>query len=81
MDDEGTPTQRNGLIEHGVLKSYLVDRLNGKRMGMKTTGSSRRESYKYAPTSRMNNTYIDKRESVHHGIYQKSLQQPLFYIF
>lgn len=81
VDDEGTPTQRNVLIENGVLKSYLVDRLNGKRMGMKTTGSSRRESYKYAPTSRMNNTYIDKGESTleemiagtEYGLYAKKL--------
>ena len=63
IDDEGTPTQRNVLIENGVLKSYLVDRLNGKRMGMKSTGSSRRQSYRYAPTSRMNNTYIDRGTS------------------
>ena len=81
VDDEGTFTQRNVLIENGVLKSYLVDRLNGKRMGMKTTGSSRRESYKYAPTSRMNNTYIDKGESTleemiagtEYGLYAKKL--------
>lgn len=63
IDDEGTPTQRNVLIENGVLKSYLVDNLNGKRMGMKSTGSSRRQSYKYAPTSRMNNTFIDRGTS------------------
>lgn len=63
IDDEGTPTQRNVLIENGVLKSYLVDNLNGKRMGMKSTGSARRQSYKYAPTSRMNNTYIDSGSS------------------
>lgn len=63
IDDEGTPTQRNVLIENGVLKSYLVDNLNGKRMGMKSTGSARRQSYKYAPTSRMNNTFIDKGNS------------------
>lgn len=63
IDDEGTPTQKNVLIENGVLKSYLVDNLNGKRMGMKSTGSARRQSYKYAPTSRMNNTFIDKGNS------------------
>ncbi|WP_352399574.1 TldD/PmbA family protein [Anaerotignum sp.] len=59
MDDEGTPTQRNVLIENGILCSYLVDKLNGRRMGSKTTGSSRRESYRFAPTSRMTNTFID----------------------
>jgi len=58
VDDEGTPTQRNVLIENGILKSYLVDKLNGRRMGMKSTGSGRRQSYKFAPTSRMNNTFI-----------------------
>lgn len=81
IDDEGTPTQRNVLIENGILKSYLVDNLNGKRMGMKSTGSARRESYKYAPTSRMNNTYIDKGESsfedmissIDYGLYAASL--------
>lgn len=81
IDDEGTPTQRNVLIENGVLKSYLVDRLNGKRMGMESTGSSRRQSYRYAPTSRMNNTYIDRGEStleemvsgMENGLYAKKL--------
>ncbi len=58
IDDEGKPTQKNVLIENGVLKSYLVDYLNGIKMGMPSTGSGRRESYKYAPTSRMTNTYI-----------------------
>lgn len=46
------------LIENGVLKNYMIDRLNGRRMGMPPTGSARRESYAYAPTSRMRNTYI-----------------------
>lgn len=58
MDDEGTPTARNMLIENGVLKSYLVDRLNGRKMGAAITGSSRRQDYRFAPTSRMTNTYI-----------------------
>lgn len=81
IDDEGTPTQRNVLIENGVLKSYLVDKLNGKRMGIDSTGSSRRQSYKYAPTSRMNNTYIDGGKSsleeiisnTEKGLYAKKL--------
>lgn len=63
VDDEGTPTQRNVLIENGILKSYLIDKLNGRRMGMKSTGSGRRQSYKYAPTSRMNNTFIANGDS------------------
>ena len=58
IDDEGTPTTRLVLIENGVLKNYMVDRLNGLKMGMKPTGSGRRESYAYAPTSRMRNTFI-----------------------
>ena len=63
MDDEGAPTRRNVLIENGVLKGYLIDKLNGRRMGMAPTGSGRRESYKFAPTSRMTNTYIDSGTS------------------
>ena len=58
IDDEGSKTQKNILIENGILKGYMIDKLNGRRMGMSATGSSRRESYKYAPTSRMTNTYI-----------------------
>jgi len=81
IDDEGGKTQRNVLIENGVLKSFLVDRLNGLRMGMASTGSSRRESYKYAPTSRMTNTYItngsDRGEDIiadtEYGLYAKKM--------
>ena len=58
VDDEGTPSQRNVLIENGVLKNYMIDRLNGLKMGIAPTGSGRRESYAYAPTSRMRNTFI-----------------------
>ena len=58
IDDEGRATQRNVLIENGILKGYLIDKLGSRRMGMEPTGSSRRESYRYAPTSRMNNTYL-----------------------
>ncbi len=58
MDDEGTPTRRNLLIENGILKTYMIDRLGGRRMGMAPTGSSRRQDYTYAPTSRMTNTFI-----------------------
>ncbi len=58
IDDEGTTMKRNVLIENGVLKGYLVDKLNGIKMGMDSTGSGRRQSYKFAPTSRMTNTYI-----------------------
>lgn len=58
IDDEGTPTRKNILIENGILKSYLVDTMNGKRMGMASTGSARRQNYRYAPTSRMTNTFL-----------------------
>ncbi|HHY24680.1 MAG TPA: TldD/PmbA family protein [Clostridiaceae bacterium] len=58
IDDEGIPSQKKTLIENGILKGYMVDKLNGRRMGMEPNGSSRRQSYKYAPTSRMTNTYI-----------------------
>lgn len=81
IDDEGNPTQRNVLIENGILKSYMVDKLNGRRMNMDPTGSSRRQSYKFAPTSRMTNTYIapgtDKVEdiikSIDYGLYAKKM--------
>ncbi len=58
IDDEGAPTNKLVLIENGILKNYMIDKLGGLRMGMPSTGSGRRESYKYAPTSRMRNTYI-----------------------
>ena len=58
VDDEGTPTTKLVLIENGILKNYMIDRLNGKRMNMAPTGSARRQSYAFAPTSRMRNTYI-----------------------
>ncbi len=58
VDDEGTPSQRTVLIENGILKSYMVDRLGSRRMNHPITGSSRRESYAYAPTSRMRSTFI-----------------------
>ncbi|MCL2557459.1 MAG: TldD/PmbA family protein [Treponema sp.] len=63
VDDEGTPTQKNILIEKGVLKSYMVDRLGALKMGMPVTGSARRQNYRFAPTSRMTNTYIESGAS------------------
>ncbi|GAB3794567.1 TldD/PmbA family protein [Virgibacillus kimchii] len=79
MDDEGEKARKNVLIEDGVLKGYLIDKLNGRRMNAEPTGSSRRESYKFAPTSRMTNTYIAPGESTpeeiiantEYGIYAK----------
>ena len=81
IDDEGNPTERNVLIENGVLKKYMVDRLGSRRMGMPMTGNSRRESYLFEPTSRMTNTFIDngpdKNEdiiaSIDYGLYAKSM--------
>lgn len=81
IDDEGNKTQKNVLIENGILKSYMIDKLNGRRMGMAPTGSGRRQSYKYAPTSRMTNTYIANGEdspeeiikSIEDGLYAKKM--------
>ena len=81
IDDEGNKTQKNILIENGILKSYMIDKLNGRRMGMAPTGSGRRQSYKYAPTSRMTNTYIangddnpeDIIKSISDGLYAKKM--------
>ncbi|TVP84766.1 MAG: TldD/PmbA family protein [Acholeplasmataceae bacterium] len=58
FDDEGRQTQKNLLIENGILKGYLIDYRNARKMKMEPTGSGRRQSYKYSPTSRMNSTYI-----------------------
>lgn len=81
IDDEGHKTQKNILIENGILKSYLIDKLNGRRMGMESTGSGRRQNYKFAPTSRMTNTYIsngddspeDIIKSISDGLYAKKM--------
>ncbi len=58
IDDEGNPTTKLVLIENGILKNYMIDRLNARKMGMPVTGSARRQNYSFAPTSRMRNTYI-----------------------
>ena len=81
IDDEGTPSRRNVLIENGILKSYMIDKFNGRRMGMESTGNARRQGYSYVPTSRMTNTFIengpDKNEdiiaSIEDGIYAKEM--------
>lgn len=63
IDDEGTKTRRNVLIEKGILKSYLVDKRNARKMKCDITASSRRQSYRYSPTSRMTNTFFENGES------------------
>ena len=81
IDDEGTPARRNVLIEKGILKSYMIDKFNGRRMGMESTGNARRQSYAYTTTSRMTNTYIapgdDKNEdiiaSIEYSLYAKEM--------
>jgi TldD protein len=80
IDDEGTPTQENVLIEDGILKGYIQDRLNARLMGVAATGNGRRESYAHAPMPRMTNTFMrggddDPEEllgRVRNGIYAKS---------
>jgi TldD protein len=77
VDDEGNPTQRNVLIEDGILRGYIQDTLNARLMGMALTGNGRRESYAHVPMPRMTNTYMlngdkDPAEiiaSVKHGLY------------
>ncbi len=80
IDDEGTPTQRNELIEDGILKGYIQDRLNARLMGVPPTGNGRRENFSYAPMPRMTNTFMlggsdDPGEILaraKNGIYAKS---------
>ena len=81
IDDEGNPMQRRVLIENGVLKSYMIDRLGSRRMNMPHTASGRRQDYSYETTSRMTNTFIangpDKNEdiisSIEYGIYAAAM--------
>jgi TldD protein len=80
IDDEGTPTGRNVLIEDGILKGYIQDRLNARLMGVEPTGNGRRENFQHAPMPRMTNTFMlggrdDPREILaraKNGIYAKS---------
>jgi TldD protein len=77
IDDEGNPTQETVLIENGILKGFLSDKLNSRLMGMPNTGSGRRESYHHIPMPRMTNTYMlngddmpeDIIKSVKRGLY------------
>ena len=77
IDDEGTPTQNTVLIEDGILKSYMQDRMNARLMGVEATGNGRRQSYAHSPIPRMTNTYMMAGEkapdeilaSVDDGVY------------
>jgi TldD protein len=77
VDDEGLPAQNTTLIEHGILKGYLTDKLSARLMGAANTGSGRRENYQCIPMPRMTNTYMlagddepeDILRSVKHGLY------------
>ena len=81
VDDEGNFQQRRVLIENGILKQYMIDRLNGRRMNVESSGSGRRQSYKFEPTSRMSNTYIEAGkdsfdslfEGIEKGLYAKNM--------
>lgn len=80
IDDEGAAGQRKVLIDRGVLKGYMQDRLNARLMGAASTGSGRRESYQCIPMPRMTNTFLDPGEyqpdeiigSVQRGLYAKN---------
>ena len=80
VDDEGTPGQRTVLIENGILRGYLQDRMNAELMGTASTGNGRRESYAHLPMPRMTNTFMlagesdpeDIVKSVNFGVYAKS---------
>jgi TldD protein len=80
FDDEGTPTSRTVLIEKGILRGYLQDRLNARLMGMPPTGNGRRESFAHRPMPRMTNTFMlagesdpeDIIKSVDRGLYAVS---------
>ncbi|MGB6129713.1 MAG: TldD/PmbA family protein [Psychrilyobacter sp.] len=81
IDDEGNKTQKNVLIKDGILQGYMIDKLGARRMKEKSSGSGRRESYKFAPTSRMTNTFIapgtstleDMLKGIKIGLYAKSM--------
>ena len=80
IDDEGTPTGRTVLIEDGILKGYMQDRMNARLMGVRATGNGRRESFACAPMPRMTNTFMENGtedpgellRGVKKGLYAKS---------
>ena len=81
FDDEGTPSRRNVLIEKGILKSYMIDKMGGRRMGMAPTGNARRQNYSFETTSRMTNTFIAEGDddndeiirSIEYGLFAKEM--------
>ncbi len=77
IDDEGNPTQETVLIENGILKGFLSDKLNSRLMGMPNTGSGRRESYHHIPMPRMTNTYMLNGDDMPEDIV-KSVQRGLY---
>ncbi|MAW99474.1 MAG: metalloprotease TldD [Sphingomonas sp.] len=80
IDDEGTPTRENVLIEDGVLKGYMQDRMNARLMGVEPTGNGRRQGFEHAPMPRMTNTFMragnddpgELMSRMKNGIYAKS---------
>ena len=77
VDDEGTPTHRTVLIENGILKGYLQDKLNAGLMKMALTGNGRRESYAHIPMPRMTNTFMLAGESAPEDII-RSVKKGLY---
>ena len=81
IDDEGTPGQRNVLIENGILKGYMQDKLNARLMGVAPTGNGRRESYAHLPMPRMTNTFMLNGEHEHEELIssvKKGIYAPNF---
>ena len=82
IDDEGNPTQKNVLIENGILRGYMFDELNARLMGTTSTGNGRRESYAATPMPRMTNTYMANGSCTHeeiiasvkNGLYAESFE-------
>lgn len=81
VDDEGFPAQKVQLIKNGVLNSFMIDQFNGRRMKAEQNGHSRRQNYKFEPTSRMTNTYIENGPhtveqiiaATQYGLYAKKM--------
>lgn len=81
VDDEGLPTEMSVLIEGGILRSFMLDRLSARVLGLRSTGNGRRQSYRFAPVSRMRNTFIlpgtsrlqEMIEATPAGLYAKKM--------